>query len=606
MGSLNEVPASVKIVQVDGKDLYLTSSILDEEKIGYSITNKYGLLNTKRFRANLDYSLELIKLREVYRSIFGKDEFSFALSGFEYTKNICSVTFKFSVKLYNRVSMDTFIRHDVDYRKAEFVDCVWVENGELLGVQTNKEVNSPVSDELLGKGFVFEDGKYKSTDKFKTIMSATKIREWIYKNGFYMDGIHFVRYKRSAGSARTGKCLFINEKLYPEMHKWEMCGLNISDGDDCDLAGLESYISLTASSIIGAIEIKPENILLVDDYESVFRDDVVAVEQGEDGHLTATEKEVEISNSIWDGESLIDKSLMGEYGDHGFVLLRNSFFKSAAFNCNLQKWFADNEITDVSQLNGKTLATSIDQVLYITTPSSIKYLKYGTFENWLKNIGTIFGVVKYEKKPKFLNGKGVKVSYQLINSLAMDKQDVKDFLKPSLDYLDLIKRDVAAFRWHVHFKSQRETDVINKTKNDVVYKLLGISDDFARTKMFAEFRRDSISAFISELKLGHVIVNGNYEVLAGNVVELLQQSVGKFQEKSVLGYGNIHTKRFEAGKRLLCCRSPHTSSGNVLLAYNVESKLIDRYFNFTTEIVAVNSIRENILQRLSGADCLQR
>lgn len=608
--ALDNSLASVKIVQVDGKDLYLTNSVLDDEGIGYSVTNKYGLLNTKRFRANLDYSLELIKLREVYRDVFGNDGFSFSLSGFEYTKNICSVTFKFSVKQYNRITMDTYIRYDADSRKAVFKDCVWIENGELLGIQTKHDVENPIDEELLGKGFVFEDGKYKSTDKFKTILPATKVREWIYKNGFYLDGVHFVRYKRSAGSARTGKCLFINEKLYPKMHEWELCGLQIHEGDDCDLAGLESYISLTASSIIGAIEIKPENILLVDDYESVFKDDVIAVEQGEDGHLTAVEKEVEISNSIWDGESLIDKSLMGEYDDHGFILLRNLFFKSAAFNCNLQKWFKDHNITDVSQLNGKTYAKSIDQVLYVTTPSSIKYLKYGSFEDWLKNISTVFGIVKYEKKPKFLNGKGVKVSYQLINTLAMTKQDVRDFLKPSLDYLDLIKRDIAAFRWHVHFKSQRETDLINQTKNDIVYKLLGISDDFARTKMFAEFKHDSIAAFISELKLGHVIVNGNYEVLAGNVFELLQQSIGQFREVSVLGYGNIHTKRFEVGKRLLCCRSPHTSSGNVLLVDNVESKLIDQYFNFTTEIVAINSIKENVLQRLSGADriivCLAR
>ena len=607
---MQEVNQSVRIVQVDGKDLYLTNAMLDDDKVGYSVTNKYGIVNQRRFRANLDYSLELIKLREVYRDVYGSNDFSFNISGFEYTKHVCSVTFKYSVKEFNRLSSDTYIRYDADFRKADFKDCVWIEDGKLLGVQAGRSVLEPVSAELLGKWFEVVDGKYKSTDKFKTIMSAKKIREWVYEHGFYMDGIKFVRFMRSAGSARTGKCLFIDKNMYPLIHKWEMCGLEINEGDECDLAGIESYISLTASSIIGAIQIKPENILLVDDYESVFKDTVVAVEQGEDGHLKASEKEVEISNSIWDGESLIDRSLMGEYSSYGFILLRNSFFKSAAFNCNLQQWFKDNGITEVSQLNGKTLAKSIDQVLYVTTPSSIKYLKYGTFEAWLENIGTVFGVVKHEKKPKFLNGKGVKVSYQLINTLAMTREDVAEFLKPSLDYLDLIKHDIAAFRWHIHFKSQRETDLVNRTKNDVVYRLLGVSDDFAKTKIFWEFKKDAIRAFISELKLGHVIVAGNYEVLLGNGIELLKQAIGKFDGKSELGYGKIHTKRFEYGKRLLCCRSPHTSSGNVMLAENVENKDIEKYFNLTTEIVAVNSIRENILQRLSGADriivCLAR
>ena len=595
---------SIRIVQVDGKDLYLTNTLLDDDRIGYQITNKLGLINTKRFRANLDYSLELIRLREVFVDIYGSDEFSFDIGDFSYTKHVCSVTFKYAVKEFNRLSNDTYIRYDADFRKAQFVDCVWVQDGQLLGVQVNKEFATPVDAGLLGKLFEVVDGKYVSTDKFKTIMSASKIREWVYENGFYLDGIRFIRYKRSAGSARTGKCLFIDENLYPMIHEWEMCGLHIEEGDDCDLAGIESYISLTASSIVGAVQIRPENILLVDDYESVFKDDVVAVGAGPDGHLVAEEKSVEISNSIWDGESLIDKSLMGDYEPYGFILLRNSFFKSAAFNCNLQKWFADNGITDVSQLNGKTLAKRIDQVLFVTTPSSLKYLKYGTFEDWLHNVSSVFGVVKHEKKPKFLGGKGVKVSYQLINTIGMTKSEVEEFLKPSLKYMDLIKQDIAAFRYHIHFKAQNEDDVSVKTRNDVIYKILGVSDEFTRTKLFQDFKKETLHAYISELKLGHIIVNGNYSVLAGNVMELLDQSIGRFDGKSQLGIGNIHSKRFEYGKRLLGCRSPHTSSGNILLVNNVESKDIDRYFNFTTEIVAINSIGENILQRLSGADRL--
>ena len=601
---MSESNQSVRIVQVDGKDLYLTNTLLDEDKIGYSVTNKYGIINQKRFRANIDYSLELIKLKEVYRQVYNSDGFTFNLNGFDYTKYVCSVTFKYSVKEFNRLSNNTYIRHDVDSRKAEFKDCVWVEDGKLLGVQVDRLVDTPVDEELLGKWFVVVDGKYQATNKFKTIMTARKIREWVYENGFYLDGIKFIRFMRSAGSARTGKCLFIDEKLYPLIHEWEMCGLDIHEGDECDLAGIESYISLTASSIVGTVQIKPENILLVNDYESVFNDTVVAVEQGEDGHLMASEKEVEVSNSIWDGESLIDVSLMGEYSPYGFILLRNSFFKSAAFNCNLQQWFADHGITEVSQLNGKTLAKRIEDVLYITTPNSIKYLKYGSFETWLDNISSIFGVVKHEKKPKYLNGKGVKVSYQLINTLAMTKDDVAEFLKPSLDYLDLIKNDISAFRWHVHFKAQRETDFINRTKNDIIYRLLGISDEFAKTKMFWEFKKESLRSFVSEMKLGHIIVNGNYEVLCGNPIELLDQAVGRFDGHSKIGIGNISTKRFDYGRRLLCCRSPHTSSGNIMLADNVHISDIDKYFNFTTEIVVVNSIGENILQRLSGADKL--
>ncbi len=42
--------------------------------------------------------------------------------------------------------------------------------------------------------------------------------------------------------------------------------------------------------------------------------------------------------------------------------------------------------------------------------------------------------------------------------------------------------------------------------------------------------------------------------------------------------------------------------GNIWLAENKENQLIDRYLNLTDEIVCINSIGENVLQRLSGSD----
>ena len=51
------------------------------------------------------------------------------------------------------------------------------------------------------------------TENGKTV-KIRQLREYFYENGFHIDGIHYVRYKRSAGSSREGKCLFIDERLY--------------------------------------------------------------------------------------------------------------------------------------------------------------------------------------------------------------------------------------------------------------------------------------------------------------------------------------------------------------------------------------------------------
>ena len=100
-----------------------------------------------------------------------------------------------------------------------------------------------------------------------------ELREYFYKNGFNLNGVHYVRYKRSSGSSRQGKCLFINEKLLNHMSKWGECGLKPTG----DLASWEAYKSLSLSSLKGTIDIPLNGILFIPDYKSEFLEEVVSV-----------------------------------------------------------------------------------------------------------------------------------------------------------------------------------------------------------------------------------------------------------------------------------------------------------------------------------------
>lgn len=360
-------------------------------------------------------------MRELYEKVYRRRNFSTTIGKKEYITHVINVTFKYAVKEYNRIRSNTYVKNGwrFDDVVEKIHDSVYIVDGELIAIVVNKAVNQPVPDELLGGFFYYDGGHYNAKANIKTVLSVADIRNELYKNGFYCDGVHYVRMKRSAGSSRVGKCLFIDERLYPRLHKWEMCGLRVSNGDDIDLAALEAAIALTTSSIIDTVEIDPESILIIDDYKSVFRDDVIATYVTEDGHLHSKPDNVEISNSIWDGQSLLDVSAFGKYEQYGMLLLRNRFFKSCCFNTNLQQFFADNGITRVDQLNGFTLAKRLSDIKLVTTPSSIKYLKFGRLRDWLKKIDSIFGVVKHEKKTSFFNGRMVQTHYQLLNTLQM-------------------------------------------------------------------------------------------------------------------------------------------------------------------------------------------
>ena len=609
----------VYIPSIDAKDIYLSAHYIEHNPDGYNLKLKDGQYNLRKFINSLDYSLDLIELLDIYYKKYRRNDFYFKVKKHKYTVNVINLTFKYSVKEWNQMNKNTFVKFGYDYRNLIFEDCIAKnESGEIVGVQIEDKVLSPISE--LPSCFCVEDveikdkkdktkikeiqKQYKKIKEPKTLKTNAELRKELYKDGFICNGIKYCRMKRSSGSARVGKCLFINESLFKPILKFSSGGIELKEGQEVDLAAYESYISLPSSSIIDTLPISAENILLIDDYESVFREDVIET-HNENGWLTTSEKNCEISNSIWDGQSLIDVSLMADYACYGMVLLRNLMFKSCCFNCNIQQWFKDNNITDVSQLNGKTRAKRIEDVKLITTPNSIKYLKFDTYDNWLDNLYPRFGVVKHDKKTHFFGGRLVQTHYQLINTLQLSKDEVQEFLQDSLDFAQLLRDNPAVVRYYIKYPDIDEFEPMQKPmldKNDVVYNLMCINDNFTKTKYYQEFLHDLLASYYKNLKNGHVYVNGNYSTLLGNPIEMLQQSIGTFKGESQIGVGNIHNIRFGYDKILLGSRSPHVTMGNIWLATNKENKLIDCYFNLTEEIVCVNSIGENVLQRLSGAD----
>jgi hypothetical protein len=609
----------VYIPSIDAKDIYLLAHYIEDNPEGYNLKLKDGQYNLRKFINSLDYSLDLIELLDIYYKKYRRNDFSFKIKKHSYTTNVINLTFKYSVKEWNQMNRNTFVKFGYDYRNLVFNDCIAKnDNGEIVGIQIGEKISSP-TDELPNCFCIIDieimdkkdktkvkevQKQYKKSKEPKTIKTNAELRKELYKNGFVCNGIKYCRMKRSSGSARVGKCLFINESLFKPILKFSSGAIVLEEGQEVDLAAYESYISLPSSSIIDTLPISPENILLIDDYESVFKEDVIET-HNENGWLTTSEKNCEITNSIWDGQSLIDVSLMGEYSCYGMVLLRNLMFKSCCFNCNIQQWFKDNNITDVSQLNGKTRAKCIEDVKLITTPNSIKYLKFDTLDNWLDNLYPEFGVVKHDKKTHFFGGRLVQTHYQLINTLQLSKDEVKEFLQQSLDFAQLLRDNPAVVRYYIKYPDINDFEPMTKPmidKNDVVYNLMCINDNFTKTKYYQEFLHDLLASYYKNLKNGHVYVNGNYSTLLGNPIEMLQQSIGVFEGKSQIGIGNIHNIRFGYDKTLLGSRSPHVTMGNIWLANNKENKLIDCYFNLTDEIVCINSIGENVLQRLSGAD----
>lgn len=602
----------IYIPSVDAKDLFLANNFLDEKKnkIGYRLLTKKGDVNFNRFINSLDFSLDSEKIREIVSRIYDKsDTFTFTHNGKEFTDKIINVTFKYSSKDFNKVKANTYVMDGYLLDDLHFTDNIALDDGVIVGVVALTPTREITRFELPD-GFNFEEDRYgNQVYTVKTVqVSYTKkeLRDYLYKSGFNCNGTHYIRLKRTSGSSRVGKCLFVDERLYADIHEWDLCGLDIKEGDLIDLAAFESYISLPTSSAIDLLTIDPKNILIIPDYDSAFSEDSIIVEMDAEKKISVREGTAEISNSIFDGQSLIDISLLGDYSKYGMVLLRNRFFKSCCFNTNIQKWFEDNNISSISQLHKDhiTLAKDIGDIKLITTPNSIKYIKFAPIEQWVNNIDPTFSIVKHEKKTHFFDGRMVQTHYQLLNTLQLSSDDVHTLLKPSLEYVNLLNTDSDVLKYHVKCAVDDGEELSNvfKDKNDIIYTMMNLSDTFYDTKYYYDFKKETCKAYLKNIKKGHILIDGNYSVLFGNPFEMLLHSIGKFDGTTSLPSGHIHTTRYKYGKKVLGCRSPHISTSNILVSTNMQHDLIDKYFNLTDEIVCINSIGENILERLSGAD----
>ena len=493
-----------------------------------------------------------------------------------------------------------------------------------------------------------------SKQKASRSVTSLQIREALYHKGFDVrlgnKIIHYVRYKRSAGSARGGSCLFIREELYPTMEKWSCAGLNEQERAD-SVVSFEAYQALSLSSLIETLELNPYNILVVKDHNAILRNQKVARVYVEEGRLHCEEQECDISNKIWDGEGLLDVSVfesLPRLKNKSFLLLRNRFFKSCAFNTNLQKWFAEKGITEVSQLNGTTFATSVSDIKLVITDSSLKYLKLAkggsreeNIQRWCKAIAnkeglSTFGIVKTDKPSHYFDGDMVETTYQLLNTLPLGRNSIASLIQWNIDHISKIrniKETPEYAKLYLHgeddpFEEEEGIDeelleeedlsedtlspIADDLRKESFYTfskricdiLLDVNGDIVKTKMFRYLiYEDTVNSLFRRLFRGRVLVHGTYETLCGNPYELLLEIVNEFNGSSAfLHKGEVCTSFFEDAKPLLGSRAPHATMANALFVTNHRDVNIERWFNLQREIVIVDAIENNIQHLLNGMD----
>ena len=410
----------------------------------------------------------------------------------------------------------------------------------------------------------------------------------------------------------------------------------------------EAYSTLTQSSIVdGYVEITGKNILVVKDVECGVKTKAVVGKQSEDATDILLEKYDEIKNGLyqdknvlWDGMSLLDKSLFRN--EHDMILLRQNYFKSAGFKCNLQDYIKSQckklglDYDNDYLIDAYGRKVKISDIKMITTDNSTKFDKFAEemfgevkdakkkmFEHWLESLekdwDNLFAVVKYDKTTKFQSGNLVRASYQMFNTLPFGEdrkaieESMKEILKVTEDYVEELRTNSVAFREYLE-------NVANNEKADWLLGLMDANADIVNTKQFRDERNAICNSILADARSGHLFLEGNNMTLCSNPVELVKYALGsddikvkdgvldKSAFKNSFGKDrdvvNIYTTRFKEGEDLVFMRSPHSSASGICVGKNVKNDEIEELFGkkLGENIIIIDSSNHASQSMLNGAD----
>lgn len=522
----------------------------------------------------------------------------------------------------NSLLLDFLLDNGLKVSKSGFtrdVICIDFDMGAKGYEETKKNIENKIKtmkddeEKVLNLEILLEKIKKKKDIYKKT--TKENIRIEYYQNGVDIEyitrdkkgdiknkeTIHYKMLYRSAGKAKQGSVMFISKRLYKIAHDFIYMGIKLPKYNS-PIVEASAYVSLIASTIIGRIQIEPENILVLKDIDSFFRREVVSVGIDKDKHCFAKRiQDYELKNTLFDGQALIDDSVFPKWAE-GYVLLRHHMTKCAAFHTNIQQffkdWFGDKyDNAKVADMWGNEHYAK--DIKMITTDNAMKWIKFNiSYDYWRQKVhenNCQFGIVKTAHKSKY--GNVQRMSYQMINTLDVDIMD--GVLARSKLYVEQLKSDNDVFLDYLRDNENFSNDY------EVLVALCEQDSEFVRSEYFRSRKKKIIDGYVKNLKFGKVLQEGDNLVMVGSPYAMLLHSVGENVEKDNTFNQEqdciqCYTKRFGANEYLAGFRSPHNSKSNILALHNVGSEALDRYFHIGEQCVAVNCQHTDISDRANG------
>lgn len=399
------------------------------------------------------------------------------------------------------------------------------------------------------------------------------------RNGFDLNGKHYVRFMVGSGQMRRNTVSFINEELFDYMQERLMCGLN-DKIKTINLAKLSAYFALSFSSVLW---VREPRVCVIKDFDTVIPNQKVNwINKHEDGNtVEQIYKDIKLNSA--DGQGLIDPNMARLWAEDMHLnyvpcsfVVRTAFIKGNLVPFDFKAYAKEHGVLKIKDRYGTEY--NVEDIDVLLSESQFKMAKYySSWEGYLsyhKTYNLKWGVARYNKE---YDDEYVLTNYQYIQVLNLTKEDISGLVSYTTNWIkNICGGDIKyALTYNVGVKNPTLSvdSIINSCSSTFTKAIIKnpemLKDGFVQRKIY-----NSIKESIRQAKIGRIWVRGNYSFMISDPVAQCRSALGLSPDGLLPAnyvYSNFWNNRGVDGEICLL-RSPltHYSEVNIQRLANTD------------------------------------
>lgn len=428
--------------------------------------------------------------------------------------------------------------------------------------------------------------------------------------GFYVNGIKYLRLLCTTGGVKTSTVVYVSERLQPELKK------RIENGKNNDVklvpAKLGAYEALAAS---GSLEVSwpkdkyapiPGGVIVIRDAFTEFCADLINIDDSDRTKEPVVQfaSSQLVRNDCSDGCSMMLPSLSRRWNgelndDYDHTMsgcnLRCAWTKGMTFTFDYIK-FAEEVVGASDECPEKYFITDIwghkrdirNSELIVTESQLKLWTCYDSWEDYYNKCLENKYTIRVAKTAPHEVDHVRQLNYQFIQSLNLSDDDIQELIAPTVNEIkDAIGLDPRKSIVYLCGKNLNDKNIqyADAAARALMANFESINDPYIRNRI-----KKMINKRIREAKIGVLDVCGNFQIISGDLYALCESMFG-LEVHGLLKSGEIYSKYWkdEGVKRVMCARAPMSNEHSLVSQDICYDDKAEYWFKYMDTVVAVNA-----------------